>query len=341
MTNSHYVRIKTITLPGKPLMEFDIGWVDDRSRSYYLADRSNARVAVIDADRAMYSHALGEGRFMGAAATGATSGPNGVTVLEDRQEVWAGDGDSTIKVIDIRTGELVAAIGTGGNKRVDELAYDPKHSLVLAANDQEPVPFATIVSAASRKIAVKIEFPRATNGLHQPVWDPIGGRFYVPITEVDGNKATGEIAAIDPTSGHLLASHPVRDCQPAGLAIGPSRDLCIGCSRAAIVAGFAPRSLIMDLTTGGIVGIVNEVGGSDEIWYNPSLNHYYFAAAAMTSGAVLGVVDATTRRWIENIPTAPNAHSVAADARTNRVFVPVIPSEDAPMGGVAVFEPAL
>lgn len=338
MSNNHYVRVKTITIPGKPLTKFDIGWVDERSRSYYLADRSNARVTVIDADRAEYSHALGEGLFMGAATTGATSGPNGLTVLEDRQEVWAGDGDSTLKVIDIRTRELVATIDTGGNKRVDELAYDPEDGLVLAANDKEPVPFATIVSTASREIVAKVEFARATNGLHQPVWDPSGGRFYLPVTEVDGNKATGEIAAIDPTSGRLVASYPVRECQPAGLAIGPSSDLCIGCSGAAIVAGFAPRSLIMDLRTGEIVGVVNEVGGSDEVWYNPSLNHYYFAAAAMTGGAVLGVVNAGTRRWIENIPTTPQAHSVAADARTNRVFVPVIPSREAPTGGVAVFE---
>jgi hypothetical protein len=131
----------------------------------------------------------------------------------------------------------------------------------------------------------------------------------------------------------------VLNCQPAGLAIGPWSELCIGCSGAAIKAGFAPKSLIMKLNSGEIVGTVNEVGGSDEVWYNPSLNHYYLAAAAMTGGAVLGVVDAKTHRWIQNIPTAPEAHSVAADARTNRVFVPVIPSQDAPAGGVAVFEP--
>ena len=85
---------------------------------------------------------------------------------------------------------------------------------------------------------------------------------------------------------------------------------------------------------------MHEVGGTGEVWYNPSLGHYYFAAAAMVGGAVLGVVDARERRWIENIPTAPDAHSVAADARTNRVFVPVTPTEEAPKGGVAVFEVA-
>jgi hypothetical protein len=184
----------------------------------------------------------------------------------------------------------------------------------------------------------KIAFPRASNGLHQPVWDRRSRRFYVPVTEVDGDKAAGEIAAID-SGGQIVAVHPVRNCQPAGLALGPSNELCIGCSGAAIQAGFAPQSLIMNLDTGEIVGVVNEVGGSDEVWYNPSLEHYYFAAAAMTGGAVLGVVDAKTRRWIQSLPTAPEAHSVAVDARTNQVFVPVIPGQDAPAGGVAVFAP--
>ncbi|HEX6548054.1 MAG TPA: cytochrome C nitrite reductase, partial [Candidatus Dormibacteraeota bacterium] len=311
MGTNRYVRIKTIELPGNPLLKFDIGWVDDQSRAYYLADRSNARVTVIDADRLEYSHGLAEGSFAGAAETGATSGPNGVAVLADRQEVWAGDGDSTLKVIEIGSRQLAATIATGGQKRVDELAYDPENGVVLAANDQEPVPFATITAVESREIVARVEFPRATNGLHQPVWDPSTRLFYVPVTEVDGNKATGEIAAVD-ASGRVVAEYPVSECQPAGLTTGPEGELCIACSKAAIVAGFAPRSLIMDLKTGEVIARVDEVGGTDEVWYNPSLGHYYFAAAAMVGGPVLGVVDAKARRWIENIPTAPDAHSVAA-----------------------------
>ncbi|HLQ25588.1 MAG TPA: hypothetical protein VK138_06840 [Acidiferrobacterales bacterium] len=35
------------------------------------------------------------------------------------------------------------------------------------------------------------------------------------------------------------------------------------------------------------------------------------------------MIDAQTNTWIQNVPTFGNAHSVAANARTNEVFVPL------------------
>jgi hypothetical protein len=330
-------RVKVVELPGQPLVKFDIGWVDEPSRRYYFADRSNARIGVLDVDRLEYVTGLGEGLFTGVPASGgATAGPNGVLVIPELHQAWAGDGDSTVKILDVRSGDLVDTVHTGGVNRVDELAYDGR-GIVLVANDQEKVPFAALISTADgHEIIAKLDFPRATNGLHQPVWDPTTELFYLPVTEVDGNKAAGEIAAID-RSGKLVASHPVSECQPAGLTVGPEGELCIGCSKNAVAAGFQARSLIMDLRSGSVTATIMEVGGSDEIWYNPGDGRYYLAASGMHDGPVLGVIDARSRRWIENVPTAADAHSVAADSRTNRVFVPVTPGADHPRGGVAVF----
>ncbi|PYU11933.1 MAG: cytochrome C nitrite reductase, partial [Acidobacteria bacterium] len=41
---------------------------------------------------------------------------------------------------------------------------------------------------------------------------------------------------------------------------------------------------------------------------------------------VLGVIDAVTNTWLQNVPSGANAHSVAADPMTNHVFVPLQPS---------------
>jgi DNA-binding beta-propeller fold protein YncE len=244
-------------------------------------------------------------------------------------------------VIDIESMRLVDAVDTGGKYRVDELAYAPEHDVVLVGNDKDEIPFATLISASpTHELLGKIPFPRATNGLQQPVWDPVTRRFYITVTEVDGNKAAGEVAVIDPITMTVTASYPVRECQPAGLAMGPDNQLCVGCSAAAVDAGFLPRSLILDVRTGSVLATLNEVGGSDEVWYNPGDGNYYFAAAGMTGGPVLGIVRADGMKWIANVPTATNAHSVAADARTNRVFVPVTPTPDSPQGGIAVYESA-
>jgi hypothetical protein len=149
METRHLRLLRTVELPGKPLVKFDIGWVDEPTRRYYLADRSNARIAVLDVDSLEYVAGLGEGLFTGVPPVGgATAGPNGVLVLPDLQQAWAGDGDSTVKIIDVKSGELVASVNTGGVNRVDELAYDGSGS-VLVANDQETVPFATLISTGA------------------------------------------------------------------------------------------------------------------------------------------------------------------------------------------------
>jgi hypothetical protein len=41
-------------------------------------------------------------------------------------------------------------------------------------------------------------------------------------------------------------------------------------------------------------------------------------------GAVLGVIDAYTSLLIETIPQSQNSHSVACDAKLNRIYVPQV-----------------
>jgi DNA-binding beta-propeller fold protein YncE len=49
--------------------------------------------------------------------------------------VWSGDGDSTVKVIDIKTNKIVDTISTGGKKRANETDYDPVDQILLIGND--------------------------------------------------------------------------------------------------------------------------------------------------------------------------------------------------------------
>src|SRR5882724_3931892 len=98
--------VTTITVPGG-LTGFDISFVDPVLDLYVLADRTNAAVDFFDTRTSTFIDRVGgKGVFAGIVrdANGAPindlSGPDGVVVV-DRREVWAGDGDSTVKVIDI------------------------------------------------------------------------------------------------------------------------------------------------------------------------------------------------------------------------------------------------
>ena len=119
----------------------------------------------------------------------------------------------------------------------------------------------------------------------------------------------------------------------------------------------------MDDRNGDIVKVVHGVGGSDEVWFNPGDNHYYLAARnnvvvdengvvivgadgnAIAGGvdAALGVVNASTNTLVKNVATGrptkstTSAHSVAVDAKTNHVFVPLPPNAPCPDGCIGVY----
>lgn len=93
-----------------------------------------------------------------------------------------------------------------------------------------------------------------------------------------------------------------------------------------MAAGFPARSYIVNAISGRVVAHLPRVGGSDEVYSDEKAGRYYLAAVANPGGAVLGVVDSRTRRWLGNVPTGPDAHSVAADAGSGRVFVPIAAS---------------
>jgi len=332
-----YRQIALISIPGAPLNSFDISWVDRSSQTYYLADRSNKGIDILNARNNTFVSRIGG--FVGFTGSNETSGPNGAVVVHPRHELWAGDGNSTVKVIDLQTGQIVKSISTGGTKRADELAFDQKDDVILVANDADETPFVTFISEKERTVLGHISFPDATNGLEQPVWDPVTHLFYMSVPQIGADPLRGGIAVMDPRSRSLRTVFPVASCQPAGLALGPHQHLLVGCSQDAIAAGAHAQTIVMNARDGATVATITQVGGSDEVWFNPGDDRYYLAARGMTSNGlssgtptpVLGVIDAEDNEWITNIPTGPNAHSVAADPINNHIFVPLRGK------GVAVF----
>src|SRR5262249_15258291 len=133
-----------IIIPGEKLRSFDISWVDPHRAEYYLGDRSNAGADVIDTNKltiqrtiktwtvspACKAPAIGTctlvGVVLNAAGTAVDnnrSGPDGVT--SHGRWLYGGDGNSTLKVIDLSisgSNAIVQSISTGGSTRVDEMA---------------------------------------------------------------------------------------------------------------------------------------------------------------------------------------------------------------------------
>src|SRR5262249_4368324 len=156
------------------------------------------------------------------------------------------DAPSRVVSFDKVTLTLVSSVNTDPNDptRADELAVDPRDSLILAINNASSPPFGTLITFDPTSCALTPPDPApnritfdvahgvdATNGAEQPVWDPGTQKFYLSIPEISGNPAGtnlhGAVLRIAPT-GVVEAQYPVTFCGPAGLAVGPNEQLRAG-----------------------------------------------------------------------------------------------------------------
>jgi len=102
-----YKQIATIAIPGG-LATFDIGWADSDNGRYYLAMRNTAGAGFIAAVDTQTLKLLGTipadpttgTQFVGTVPGSNVSGPNGVVAIPYLNQLYAGDGDSTVKVVD-------------------------------------------------------------------------------------------------------------------------------------------------------------------------------------------------------------------------------------------------
>jgi hypothetical protein len=273
--------VKAIAIPPTPqnpvgkMFSFDISFVDPSTGLYFLADRSNLAVDVIDTTGAFTGkanslfgqiggQATGQANFKGDTGTTATSGPDGVA--SSFPCIFAGDGDSRLLSFAAPNySTVVSAINTGGQFRVDEMAVDPKDGLVLATNNAETVPFSTLVTynkttcALSNPIKIVINAANgvnATNGAEQSVWDPSTQSFYISIPEINGpggGGPNGAVAKIS-TTGAVVTTYPINFCQPAGLTVGPNGDLLVGCNTVFDTAGNPCSAVVPSPSPNATVG---------------------------------------------------------------------------------------
>jgi hypothetical protein len=321
---------------------FDISFVDPTVGLYYVADRNNAGVSVISTATQTYLRTAGAGSFQGYKPAGpggspaTNAGPNGLVSIGNGI-VFAGDGNSTLKVVNATTGLLLGTqpsvnpytgvplpatcggAGTpttgAGNQRLDEMGYDPADGVVLAINDAACPPFGTFFSTTPPYNALgSIAYTTANGGAEQPTWDPSQKQFIQPLPSTIANP-NGEVDLIDPNAHTVTKTFGLAsNCQPNGTALGLNETLFLGCSATGEI-------LTINATTGATINTISGYGGCDEVWYSPTANRFYAACSNNASGPMLVVADGTGT-LITTIPTSTGAHSVAVDPGTDTVYLP-------------------
>jgi hypothetical protein len=330
------VSFDTTIGPPPAAASFDIGFVKNDIGSYILADRTNKAVDLFNAKTLSFTGGIGSHGFVGVCtATPGCSGPDG-DLIDSSNHVWVGDGpaaDCSTAGCACFTGETtsmlkeytlapsigatgrLACIDTGGKARVDEMAFDPRDKLLIAANDDDG--FLNMVQTTTASIANQFFYadndlgkPATVSGLstpgggiEQPVWNPQQGFFYLALPQ---GATVGRLDVFNPKPGKLvfLRSINVPGCTggPSGLALDPATNQFLG----ACANGVA----LIDANSGRvtILGSQASVGGADELWFDPGSNAWYISTPNQ-----LGVVSADSGHAIQVVThTGCCGHSVAA-----------------------------
>jgi hypothetical protein len=308
--------LTAVLIPGNPLRSFDISWVNPDRSEMYFADRSNAGVDVIDTHTLKFKRTIGG--FVGVKlnANGTVnnniSGPDGVT--SHGRWLYAGDGDSTLKVIDLNSSPPIKQnISTGGTTRLDEMALTTDGKLLLGANNAEDPPFGTLFRAngddatSHVSIITKITIdpaiipPGAGASIEQPAWDPKTARFLVSVPQIANNPSgctfgpggptpcQGGLLIVDPTKVTGLLTTigafnpatntgvlPLHDCGPNGASVGPHDNVMLGCNPGNV--GTNVTTQVINAKSKNFVEVGN-ITGADEVWFNAGDRRYYLGAS--------------------------------------------------------------
>ena len=325
-----YSRVTTIQVPGKPLTSFDFTFADRVLPLYYLTDRSNAGLDIIDTRTNAFVTRIGG--FIGSRNDPATGQPNpdisGPAAVQPVGvgELWVSDGDSTVKVVDLFSQAIVATVSTtlpgqtaDDALRADGLSYDPRDHILMVQNGAASPPFVTLISTlpSDRRVLGHIVFSDAV-GAEASLYDPANGLFYVNLPQIGSDPNVGAVSVIDPRKLAEVTRFPLTGCNGAGLALAPGQKLLVGCS-------LGNGSQIISARDGTVLAEIPQVSGSDQVTYNPGDGNFYLAARtnpAEAGGPSLGIINAATNTFVTNVPTNASAHAVSADRRTNHIFVP-------------------
>ena len=168
----------------------------------------------------------------------------------------------------------------------------------------------------------------------------------------------GGVVRINPVTHKIDHTFPITRCGPAGLSKGPDHDFLVGCNTVFDTAGGAwtvsdtnTANVILDLnvSTGKRTTVPSRRRRGSLVQSGDGISRGIFrelvgprerqSTASGQGAAVLGVIDAEDQNLLQLVPTfnvpavttgpvagqhpAAAAHSVAADAKNNHVFVPL------------------
>lgn len=271
----------------------DGGWdyasFDPHLRRVYVAHGD--KVMVIDADSGKASPDFAKGNHLHAV----------VPVPGMDRVVTTNSGDNTAKVIDARSGALLASIPTAQD--ADSAAFDRATGLVVViGGDSGEI---TLVDPKALKAVGSIKVGGALEFLA-----PDGkGRVFVNVEDAN------QIVLIDLKTRKVMAHWPLAGCRrPTGLALVAGGRLVSACGNGvAKILSTADGHDIATLTIGE---------GPDAVLYDSRRGLALIPSGRAGTLAVIALTGPHANTVIDTVPTQIGARTGTVDPKTGRVWLP-------------------
>ena len=381
--------INVLPVPGidsTVVYSFDLGAVDPATGRYYVTDRTNKSIDVVDVNNLQFVGQFKPG-FAGcntgshtaptplptcAGANNDMSGPDGLDVVGPN--LYVGDVNA-LWILDKATGAVVKKITIPSSPtflRADEGCFDADDNLYAIATPGADNPFMTFVDTVTQKIVATVVMDdssgAASGGLEACTYDHATGKFFINNDgstanargEIDGIPASAIVAAkpgpvtLQFASIAATSVYPLGNCDPTGIALGPGNDIGAMCRQGGI--GERLTFQILDKRNGSVLANLN-IGGGDQITYDPTSNRWYLADSRWTKAGTscgggsatcplspsVGIVDAATRTIVGTMDNGNNSHSIAVSSANHLVITPFTTptatggGADFPNGGISMF----
>lgn len=283
------------------------GWdllaVDEESRRVYVTRGDH--MMVVDAD---------SGKTLGDL--GGLKRAHGVALVPALKRGYVSSGgDDKVIAFDLDTLKVRTKIATGKNP--DAMLYDTASKHVFAFNGHGND--ATVIDPATDKVLATIALPG------KPELAAAGrGKVFVNLED----KA--EVAAIDSNTNKLIGTWPLGTCEePTGIAFDVRHQRLFSvCAN--------KQMAVLDADSGKLVATVAIGDGPDGAAFDPQGGNVF----SSNSDGTLTVVhedDPFHFRVVANVITPPRTRTIALDAKTHRVVLPIAefgaapaPSKDEP-----------
>lgn len=286
--------VADLPLPGNP-SRFDYQWVDAAHRRLLIAHLGDSSLVVFDLDG---QRVIGEVLHL-PSIHGVVAAPTQHLVLA------TATAEKTLALIDDTTLQVKSRVPAG--EYPNGLAFDPASEKVFVSNNRGRGVVVVDVKTARALPGIDIG-----GGAGNTQWDAESGHV---LAAVHGSPALVDIDPVKSQVAGRIALHDVTTCH--GLLVASTLRLAFAACR-----GTAPLLAVVDLRARRQTKTLPLPGGIDVLAFDPGLQRLY---AASETGMVAVFAVAADRAVTEMGRgfLGPNAHTVAVDPNTHRVYFPL------------------